>query len=89
MLDARHGRARRRRSGAEEERHCKVVSTEQVHSGRWVYLPLAATTVRVVANTGVAIAISARRARAGAVTAARVLCLDVSSCFPGKAAHAG
>jgi hypothetical protein len=54
-----------------------------------VYIPLAAATVRVVANTGVAIAVSARRARAGAVTAARVLCLNVSSCLPGRAAHLG
>jgi hypothetical protein len=55
----------------------------------WVYIPLAAAAVGVVANTGVAIAVSARGARAGTVTAARVLCLDVSSCSRGRAAHVG
>jgi len=56
---------------------------------RQVYLPLAAATVGVVTNAGVAIAVSARRARAGTVTAARVLCLNVSSYTPGWMSHAG
>jgi len=55
----------------------------------WVYIPLAAAAVGVVADTGVAITVSARRARAGTVTAARVLCLNVSSYSPRGAAHAG
>jgi hypothetical protein len=44
-------------------------------------VPFAAATVRVVTNAGVAITVGAGRARAGTVTAARVLCLMLVAYF--------